>query len=97
MAWRIGVDIGGTFTDVVLAGPEGVHIGKGLSVPGDPSAGAISVVSQLLESRSIDPADVTHVVHGTTVTTNALLTGADDRVGLLTTQGFGQILHLARS
>ncbi len=97
MAWRIGVDIGGTFTDVVIAGPDGIHVGKGLSAPGDPSAGATPVISQLLESMNIDPAEVTHVVHGTTVTTNALITGAGDRVGLLTTKGIGQILHLARS
>lgn len=81
----------------MLAGPEGLYIGKGLSVPGDPSAGATSVISQLLESRNIDPAEVTHVVHGATVTTNALLTGAGDRVRLLTTRGFRQSLHLARS
>src|SRR5204863_3764072 len=67
------------------------------STPADPSEGVVSGVRRITEESGVSPADIAYVLHGTTVTTNALLEAKGARVGLITTQGFGQILHLARS
>src|SRR6201991_2444105 len=99
MAYRLGVDVGGTFTDLFLV-DDGDHRqwrGKTPSTPSDPSQGVPTGVSGTLEAAQIAPADLANVVHGTTVATNAVLESKGARVGLITTRGFGQILHLARS
>src|SRR3954452_577673 len=99
MAYRLGVDVGGTFTDLFLTddGDQRQWRVKTPSTPSDPSQGVLTGVSRICEAANINPAELANVVHGTTVATNAVLESKGARVGLITTQGFGQILHLARS
>src|SRR6195952_4597689 len=99
MAYRLGVDVGGTFTDLFLV-DDGDHRQwrvKTPSTPSDPSEGVLTGVRRICETAGIAPGDLANVVHGTTVATNAVLESKGARVGLITTQGFKQILHLARS
>src|SRR4051794_16465322 len=99
MAYRLGVDVGGTFTDLFLV-EDADHRQwrvKTPSTPSDPSQGVLTGVTRICEAAGIAPGDLGNVVHGTTVATNAVLESKGARVGLITTQGFGQILHLARS
>ena len=102
MAYRLGVDVGGTFTDLFLVG-DGNGDGnvqyrvKTPSTPGDPSEGVLKGVRRICEEAGIDVGDLRNILHGTTVATNAVLESKGARVGLITTQGFQQILHLARS
>ena len=67
------------------------------SAPADPAAGVVTGLSELFALAGVDPAEVVHLTHGTTVATNAVLEERGARVGLLTTAGFEQVLHLARS
>ncbi len=99
MAYRLGVDVGGTFTDLMLVEDDkGVSFrAKTPSTPADPSQGVLTGVRRILEESGASPAELASIMHGTTVATNAVLEGKGARVGLITTQGFGQILHLARS
>jgi len=99
MAYRLGVDVGGTFTDLMLVHDESGDIFriKTPSTPVDPSVGVLSGVHRILEESGVAVGDLSHVMHGTTVATNAVLEGKGARVGLITTKGFEQILHLARS
>jgi N-methylhydantoinase A len=98
VTYRIGIDVGGTFTDYLLfddvTGRSVAH--KTPSTPADPSEGLIHGLEELLAKAGVSAAEVTHVMHGTTVSTNAVLEGNGARVGLLTTEGFEQVLHLAR-
>src|SRR4051794_17385527 len=99
MAYRLGVDVGGTFTDLFLV-EDSDHRQwrvKTPSTPADPSQGVLTGTQRICEAAGITPAQLGNVVHGTTVATNAVLESKGARVGLITTQGFGQILHLARS
>ena len=102
MAYRLGVDVGGTFTDLFLVG-DGNGDGGGQfrvktpSTPADPSEGVLTGVRRICEEAGIDVGDIRNILHGTTVATNAVLESKGARVGLITTQGFQQILHLARS
>src|SRR6185436_10278979 len=99
MAYRLGVDVGGTFTDLFLV-DDGDHRQwrvKTPSTPADPSQGVLTGVRRICEEAGIEPGALANVVHGTTVATNAVLESKGARVGLITTRGFGQILHLARS
>jgi N-methylhydantoinase A len=99
MAYRLGVDVGGTFTDLFLVDDSDHRQWrvKTPSTPSDPAQGVLTGVSRVCEAAGIAPAELANVVHGTTVATNAVLESKGARVGLITTQGFGQILHLARS
>jgi N-methylhydantoinase A len=101
MAYRLGVDVGGTFTDLFLVddsnGSGGRYRIKTPSTPADPSEGVLNGVRRICEEASIDVSQVRNILHGTTVATNAVLESKGARVGLITTQGFQQILHLARS
>ena len=100
MAWRIGVDIGGTFTDVALVDEAGGRIGvvKVLTTPGDFSRAVVAGLTQRSRARSaIDPAEVALLAHATTVVTNALLEKKGARAGLVTTRGFRDVLELRRS
>lgn len=99
MSYRLGVDVGGTFTDLMLVRDEdgASHRVKTPSTPADPSQGVLVGVKRILEESGASPSEVTSIMHGTTVATNAVLEGKGARVGLITTEGFGQILHLARS
>src|SRR5262245_37812509 len=94
---RVGVDVGGTFTDLVVTGPGGaVHAAKLPSTPGDFSLGVADGIRDVLGRHAIHPALVRDVVHGTTVATNAILEGTGARTGLLTTAGFRDVLELRR-
>ena len=99
MAYRLGVDVGGTFTDLFLVEDTDDRQWrvKTPSTPADPSQGVLNGVRRICEVAGIGPDALRNVVHGTTVATNAVLESKGARVGLITTQGFGQILHLARS
>jgi N-methylhydantoinase A len=99
MAYRLGVDVGGTFTDLLLVHDETAELYrvKTPSTPAEPAEGVLSGVRRICEASGISPGELAYVMHGTTVATNALLEAKGARVGLITTQGFGQILHLARS
>jgi N-methylhydantoinase A len=99
MAFRLGVDVGGTFTDLFLVNDsDGRQFRvKTPSTPGDPSEGVLVGVRRICETAGIGPGELRNILHGTTVATNAVLESKGARVGLVTTQGFAQILHLARS
>jgi len=100
MAYRLGVDVGGTFTDLFLVGDGnggGRYRVKTPSTPSDPSEGVLNGVRRICEEAGIEARDLRNILHGTTVATNAVLESKGARVGLITTQGFQQILHLARS
>jgi N-methylhydantoinase A len=94
---RIGVDIGGTFTDIVVARDDGsVLISKVSSTPHDPGVAVVQGVVALLRSASIPPSAVVEIVHGTTVASNAILQKKGARTGLLTTRGFRDVLEIGR-
>ena len=100
MAFRLGVDVGGTFTDLFLVGDDGSgtqYRVKTPSTPADPSQGVLVGVRRICEESGVAVGDLQNILHGTTVATNAVLESKGARVGLITTQGFAQILHLARS
>ena len=93
--WRLAVDIGGTFTDVVLfdAISGRVVVDKTLTTPAAPLDGVRSGVRQLLAKAGVRPADITApIVHATTLITNALIEGKIGRAGMVTTTGFGDTL-----
>ena len=93
---RVGFDIGGTFTDFILVdGASGaLHLHKCLTTPEDPSIGALAGMSDLLRAAGLGLAEVDHVVHGTTLVTNAIIERSGARLGLLTTRGFRDILQM---
>ena len=99
MTYRLGVDVGGTFTDLLLVHDESgeAHRVKTPSTPLDPSEGVLTGVRRICEASGVAPGELAFLQHGTTVATNAMLEAKGARVGLITTQGFEQILHLARS
>ncbi|AMY71090.1 hydantoinase B/oxoprolinase family protein [Frigidibacter mobilis] len=94
--WRVGFDIGGTFTDFVLydAQETAVTLHKRLTTPHDPSEAALLGLRELLEARGIPHADVAEIVHGTTLVTNAVIERKGAPVGLITTRGFRDILEM---
>ena len=99
MAYRLGVDVGGTFTDLFLINDKDHRQWrvKTPSTPADQSQGVLVGVKRICAEAGIAANDLQNIVHGTTVATNAMLEGKGARVGLITTGGFQQILHLARS
>jgi len=98
MAYRLGVDVGGTFTDVLLFNEETgeLLLTKTPSTPQDQSIGVLNGIRKIAELANIDARDIQLLLHGTTVATNAILEGKGARVGLVTNKGFEQILHVAR-
>ena len=96
---RLGVDVGGTFTDLLLHDEttQRTWQAKTPSTPEDQSIGVAAGVKLICEKAGIAPSDLALVLHGTTVATNAVLEGKGARVGLLVTQGFEYTLHLAKS
>jgi N-methylhydantoinase A len=95
--WRIGVDIGGTFTDVVLLGPDGsVTPLKVLSTPPSFGDGVIAAIAIALERAGAGAGQVGAVLHGTTVATNAILESRGAVTALITTRGFRDVLELGR-
>jgi N-methylhydantoinase A len=101
MAYKIGIDVGGTFTDFLLTSEDGSsEIYKVLSTPDDPSIGLMNGLEEMAKARNISLRefikDVETIVHGTTVTTNAVLTRRGARTGLLTTKGLRDALEMRR-
>ncbi|WP_174802981.1 hydantoinase/oxoprolinase family protein [Martelella limonii] len=96
---RLGVDVGGTFTDLLLQDDTTgtTWRAKTPSTPQDQSIGVAEGVRLICEKAGVKPEDIALVLHGTTVATNAVLEGKGARVGLLTTKGFEHVLHLAKS
>ncbi|HEY4042650.1 MAG TPA: hydantoinase/oxoprolinase family protein, partial [Rhodopila sp.] len=99
MGWRIGIDIGGTFTDVAVIEEVSGRIGvvKVPTTPRDFGQGVIAGIQHALSENAIDPADVTLLSHATTVVTNALLEHKGARCGFIATRGFRDLLELRRS
>jgi N-methylhydantoinase A len=102
MSYVIGIDVGGTFTDFVLTATERreLRVHKSPSTPHDPSDGVIDGLRELAELEGLDLAGLLSrtrmIVHGTTVTTNAVLTERGAKTGLLTTEGFRDVLEMRR-
>ena len=99
MAWRFGIDIGGTFTDVAMAEEDTgrIAIAKLPTTPRDFGQAVIDGIRQGLDANHIDPTDVSLLSHATTVVTNALLENKGARAGFITTRGMRDILELRRS
>lgn len=99
MSYRLGVDVGGTFTDLLLIDEETGHCyaAKVPSTPHDSSIGVLNGIRRVCEQNGLDPRQITHVMHGTTVATNTVLEAKGARVGLVTTAGYRQVLQIARS
>src|ERR671912_209898 len=95
---RIGIDTGGTFTDVVAVDEDSGELAttKAPSTPGNPADGFIAGLEKILSVLGADGQDVTAVSHGTTVATNTLLEGRVDRLGFVTTEGYEFVLEIAR-
>jgi N-methylhydantoinase A/oxoprolinase/acetone carboxylase beta subunit len=95
--YDIGVDIGGTFTDMVCRGPDGTtRIVKIATTRANPSAGALTALDHAAREWGIAPGEVRRFVHGTTVATNAVLERKGARLGLITTHGFKDVLEIGR-
>ena len=96
--YRIGVDIGGTFTDLIVVHSESgkFSIGKTLTTPEDPSLAVETVLTETLASVGVDPAAVRHLIHGTTLVTNAMIERKGARTALLTTKGFRDSIEIGR-
>ena len=96
---RLGIDVGGTFTDLLLLDEQSgeIHLRKTPSTPEDQSVGLVTGTAALLADAGVRPGDVRSVLHGTTVSTNIVLEEKGARVGLIVTENFEQLLHLARS
>jgi len=99
MSYRLGVDVGGTFTDLILVNEltGDFYSAKVPSTPHDSSLGVLNGIDRVCQTAGIDPTKITHVMHGTTVATNTILTHSGAKVGLVTTQGYRQVLQIARS
>lgn len=96
---RLGVDVGGTFTDLLLLDEaEGkTYTAKVPSTPQDSSIGVLNGIEKICKTAGINPADITEVMHGTTVATNTVLTSSGALVGLVTSKGYRDTLQIARS
>ncbi len=94
--FRLGVDIGGTFTDAILLNESTgeIRTGKVPSTPSDPSVGFLNVVDRMLGDASVKPETVRYVVHGTTVATNAIIEGNLAKTAFITTDGFRDLLEI---
>lgn len=99
MGFRLGVDVGGTFTDLLLMDESNGEsfTAKVPSTPHDPSVAVLDGIDRICRGSGVDPSKIHWVMHGTTVATNAILTRRGARVGLVTTRGYKQVLHIARS
>lgn len=88
--YRVGADIGGTFTDLIVVDDQrgAFAIGKVLTTPDDPSRAVEEALTATLQTFGITPAQVRHLIHGTTLVTNAMIERKGAKTALLTTQGF---------
>jgi N-methylhydantoinase A len=101
MTFRLGIDIGGTFTDFLLSDERGSKfVYKVLSTPHDPSIGFFNGIRKISEDKNLEVREflskVETIIHGTTITTNAVLTGGGVKTGLITTQGFRDVINMRR-
>ena len=94
----IGVDVGGTFTDLVLSdmtsGKLAIH--KVSTTPDDPSRGVMQGIVEICEQNAVAPSEIEYVLHGTTTATNAVLEGKGATCGMITNDGFRDIIHIGR-
>lgn len=99
MAYRLGVDVGGTFTDLLLIDERtgAAFRAKVPTTPGDQAAAVLAGIERVCAIAGARPAEIAELMHGTTIATNAVLEGKGARVGLVTTDGYRQILQIARS
>jgi N-methylhydantoinase A len=94
---RVAVDIGGTFTDIVVMAGDGVlHESKVSTTPDDPSRAVVAGLDALLAELAVAPASVEEVLHGTTVGSNTILQRTGAKTGLITTRGFRDVLEIGR-
>jgi len=93
-AIRLGVDIGGTFTDVALEAGDRRYTAKGLTTARAPEAGVLAIVRAIIAEAGIKPGDVQLIIHGTTLATNALIERKGAKTALLTTEGFRDVLEI---
>src|SRR5215831_4826445 len=94
---RVAIDIGGTFTDmVVMTGDGTLHESKGSTTADDPRRAVVVGLSALLAELGLAPASVVEVLHGTTVGSNTLVQRSGARTGLITTRGFRDVLEIGR-
>jgi N-methylhydantoinase A len=96
---RLGVDVGGTFTDLLLLDEKNgrTFTAKVPSTPSDSSIGVLNGIEKICREAGIEPREITEVMHGTTVATNTVLTSSGALVGLVTTKGYRDVLQIARS
>src|ERR671914_2915264 len=95
---RLGVDVGGTFTDLIYVDDEAgnIIVHKLPTTPEDPSQGTVQGVRELAEQAGETPAALDQVFHGTTIATNIVIEHSGARIGMITTEGYRDILHIAR-
>ncbi len=94
MSYRLGVDIGGTFTDVVLEGPEGLTSTKVLTTYAAPEDAIIDGLQQVCAKAGIDAGQISQIIHGTTLATNALIERRGAKTALITTEGFRDVIEM---
>ncbi|MCK4697598.1 MAG: hydantoinase/oxoprolinase family protein [Dehalococcoidia bacterium] len=95
--FRVGIDIGGTFTDIIFIGENGSTLTKKvLSTPDDYSRGILTGISEILVEKGLSGSSIEEVVHGSTIVTNACIELTGAKVGLITTKGFRDVLELGR-
>lgn len=94
--FKVGVDVGGTFTDVLLVDTENSKFftSKVPSTPDDSSIGVIAGILKACQAANVSISDIEAVTHGTTVATNAVLTERGAKVGLITTKGYLSLIHI---
>ena len=96
--FKVGVDVGGTFTDVMLLGSDGTtFVKKVASTPPDFSKGIANGIEAVLSENKLTASSIEEVIHGTTVATNALLEKTGAKIGLITTKGFRDVIEIGRS
>ena len=93
MPLRIGADVGGTFTDVVLERHDGQFVSTKVLTTGRPEEGVLAAVAELAAGNDVDLAEVTQIIHGTTLATNALIQRTGARTALVTTAGFRDVIE----
>lgn len=95
---RLGIDVGGTFTDLVLIDDNRgqIHYTKTLTTPRNPAVGVMTGIEKILTLANASAHEIAYIAHGTTIGTNALIEHTGAKVGLITTQGFRDVLEIAR-
>lgn len=93
---RIGVDVGGTFTDFIYVDDEKIAVYKTSTTPADPSVGMMEGIQAICELTGTKPSEVDEIFHGTTIATNMVLEHKGARAGMITTKGYRDIIHIAR-